>query len=267
MKVIVLLNEKGGVGKTAVSIHLASGLATLGSRVLLVDADAQGNATLCLGYEDSPGFYNFIVRQRPFREVIRPVGPERYALPDSVDQVQGSLFLMPGNIETRSIVDHIKNPFILLERLQSAAALLDYVIIDTSPSPSMLHAVILAATDFILVPTKLEYLSIRGLRASLEHTDAYNDYRVSKRNLDPIQLIGIQPTMYRAKTFEHNDNLEQLRLHYPDMVWPPIREATIWAEATTLRRTVYSIAPTSRATSAAWKMVDQFLTWEKTHAV
>ena len=77
MKVITLLNEKGGVAKTTMAVHAAAGLAIKGYKVVLIDADAQGHATIALGRQKEPGFYDLIVRGAPFDKVLRRINPER----------------------------------------------------------------------------------------------------------------------------------------------------------------------------------------------
>src|SRR5687768_423935 len=101
MKIITFLNEKGGVGKTTLAIHLAAGLAIGGQRVLLIDADAQGNAGQWFNIAPYPGFYNLLVRDAPFDEVVKPVDTSRIAPAD--DGVKGSLFIMGSNIESQNI--------------------------------------------------------------------------------------------------------------------------------------------------------------------
>jgi cellulose biosynthesis protein BcsQ len=100
----------------------------------------------------------------------------------------------------------------------------------TSPTPSLLHGSIYLATDYIIYPTKCEYLSFDGLVESIKHREAAQAHR-DKWNLGPIEVLGIVPTMYRNQTIEHSENLKELRQQFGDLVWPPIHQRTIWAEA------------------------------------
>src|SRR5690242_15083890 len=98
MKIITLLNEKGGVGKTTLAVHIAAGLAARGERVVLVDADAQGHATVMLGMSNEPALHDLLVREASFKDTLRFVAPEVYA---PYGESKGQLFLLPGDTETR----------------------------------------------------------------------------------------------------------------------------------------------------------------------
>src|SRR5690606_2289735 len=114
MKVVTLLNEKGGVGKTTVATHIAAGLAIKGHRVLLADADPQGHATVMYGLTKEPGLYDLLVRNAPYQRVLRVISPELYEIPGQA--VEGKLYLLPSNVETRNIANSINNILIFRDR-------------------------------------------------------------------------------------------------------------------------------------------------------
>ncbi|MBZ0300675.1 MAG: ParA family protein [Anaerolineae bacterium] len=254
MKVITLLNEKGGVGKTTLATHIAAGLAVKGHRVILVDSDPQGHATVVLGLPKEPGIYNLLVREAPFKETMRIIPPEQYGIPG--EQVTGQLCIVPSNIETRNIANSISDAFAVSDRLSELESFFDFVIFDTSPTPSLLHGSIYLATDYIIYPTKCEYLSFDGLVESIKHREAAQAHR-DKWNLGPIEVMGIVPTMYRNQTIEHSENLKELRAQFGSLVWPPIHQRTIWAEAVTMRQPVFAIAPQTKAAVEALALVDR----------
>lgn len=258
MKVVTLLNEKGGVGKTTLATHIAAGLAIKGNKVVLVDADAQGHSTIAFGLKKEPGFYDLIVRGANFNDVLRLVSPERFTVPDDASSVTGQLFVLPSNIETRSIATNISDGWIVLKRIMELRGVIDFVIIDTAPTPSLLHSSIYMATDGIIYPTKPEAWSFDGLRESFAHKDQVKPIRDSY-NLPDIQLMGIVPTMFRGKTLEHQENVKILRSNFGDAVWTPMPIRTIWAESASAKRTVYSFAPGSQTEADAWQLVEQFL--------
>lgn len=252
MQIITMLNEKGGVGKTTLATHIAAGLAVRGQRVLLVDADPQGHASVALGLQKEPGLYDLLVREANFKTVLRYIPPKVYQVGEQ--PVQGQLFLLPSNVETRNIANSISDSFAVKERFQELAGSIDVVIFDTSPTPSLLHGAIYIATDALLYPTTCEYLSFDGLVESIKHRQAAEAHR-SQWGLNNIHVLGIVPTMYRTKTLEHSENLSQLQQQFGDLVWEPIAQRTIWAEAAAIRRPVFAFAPESAAAKDAWRLV------------
>lgn len=256
MHVITLLNEKGGVGKTTIATTLAAGLAIRGARVLLVDADAQGNATQAFGVAPAPCFHDWVLRAAPVAQMVQAVPPAMYTVPDE-PPTGGSLWLMPGNVETRSIAGATGNPLVLVERMAELEGTFDYVIVDTAPSPSLLHVLIYLVTDGMIYPTTLEEWSFAGLRSSMKHRDQVDQFRQT-RGLPPVHVLGIVPMMYRAKTVEHTENLRLLHERFGEAVWPPFPQRIIWAETAGLCRSIFTVAPTSRAAGDAWRMVRQF---------
>jgi chromosome partitioning protein len=256
MNIVSLLNEKGGVGKTTLAVNLAAGLAIRGKKVILVDADAQAHATIAFGLKKEAGFYDLIVRQAKFQDVLRLVPPDRYAAPEDAHSIGGQLMVIPSNIETRSIAQNISDAFAILKRFQQLRDAIDYVVFDTAPTPSLLHSSIYMATDGIIYPTKLETWSFDGLRESVTHKDQFNPIR-AQYGLPEIRVLGIVPTMTRLQTVEHSENLSLLRKAFGNLVWQAIPERTIWAETSSLRRSIFSIAPDSKSATDIWRIVDK----------
>jgi chromosome partitioning protein len=253
MRIITLLNEKGGVAKTTSAIHIAAGLASRGKRVVLVDADPQGHATIGLGLKKAPGLYDLLVRDAEFDAVLVPVAADRYVLDAAA---AGDLMVIPSNVETRNIANSIDDAFKVVDRFAELDGFADVVIFDTSPTPSLLHGSIYMATDAILYPTMLEAWSLDGLAESILHRDQAQVQR-KRWNLPDIEVLGIIPTKFRAKTLEHADGLERLNNRFADLVWNPISERTIWAEAASQQKPVYMFAPGTPAALECWEIVDQ----------
>lgn len=254
MKTITFLNEKGGVGKTTLSITMAAGLAIKGANVLLIDTDAQGHVSVALGMPEEAGLYDLMIRNAPFAKVLREVAPERYAPEGKTD---GRLVVLPSNEETRNIANSMGDGFKLANRLAQLQNIFDYIIIDTSPTPSLLHSTIYAATDWAIHPTKLETLSFNGLKKSMEHLEGLSQYFSMKGFRDPIRTIGIVPNIVEMNTLEHADNFRELRQHFPDLVWRPIVKSTIWRETVTAAKSIFAYVPGSQVAETAWKFCQQ----------
>ncbi|MBC7812331.1 MAG: ParA family protein [Burkholderiales bacterium] len=254
MQIITLLNEKGGVGKTTMATHIAAGLAIKGHRVVLVDADPQGHATVAMGLEKEPGFYNLLVRNARFQDVMRHVSPEWYGIPNQ--PVKGQLFVIPSNIETRHISESISDALRVKKRLNQLREAVDVIVFDTSPTPSLLHASIYMATDYIIYPTKCEFFSFDGLAESISHADMAQEAR-QEMGLSTLKMLGILPTMYRPQTVAHSESLKQLREEFGDLVWSPLRQRTAWVEATIMGQLVFSFEPDGAAAAEAWQVVSR----------
>lgn len=254
MNVITLLNEKGGVGKTTLATHLATGLAIKGYRVILIDADPQGHASVALGIQRAPGLYNLLVREESFADVLQAVPTDTYAMPGK--KVEGQLYVVPSNAETRAIPLMTSDGLIVLKRLSEISNAVDVVIFDTSPTPSLLHASIYMATHSIVYPTECEYLSLDGLVQSLSHKDMVQPTR-NQWGLGSIEVMGIVPMKYRSSTILHTRNLESLKKQFGNKVWKPLALRTIWGEASLMRRPVFNLAPESKASREVWDLVNR----------
>lgn len=253
MKIISLLNEKGGVGKTTLATHIAAGLAIRGKRVLLVDADPQGHATLAFGLTKEPMLHDLIVRDLPFNKAVRRVSPEIYST--SSKPAAGDLYVIPSDMSTRVIPLMTSDVMVVRNRFHEIADIMDVVIFDTAPTPSLLHGSIYMTTDYIIYPTKCEYLSFDGLVESMKHRAEASNARVSL-GLEEVKVGGIVPMMYRQGTQADDTGIEMLRQQFGKQVWPAIMLRTVWSQASFARRILFNYAPDTKASAEAWRMVD-----------
>jgi chromosome partitioning protein len=265
MTVITLSNEKGGVAKTTLAVNLASGLAARGHRVMLVDGDPQGHATLRSGIGKYPGLYDLCIRDASWDSAVRQVVPEKY---EDAYTTGGELYVLGSNIETRSIQSLLEDVTILAERIDELRDdnAIDIFIIDTSPTPSLLHAMFYMASDALIYPTKLAYTSFDGLIESVMHRMEANKNRDKRYSLPPIEVLGIVPTMYRKGTIADDSNLEKLQAKFGKSVWSPIHQRTVWQQAEDHQMPVYAIDPNSPAAGDVWEMVDRVEKYMKIRA-
>jgi chromosome partitioning protein len=264
---IGLLNEKGGVYKTTLAITFGAALAMLGKRVVIVDADPQGHATMRLDVKKQPGLYNLLIRDEEFEGVLRYVSPQVFA-PDAelvehaamgfIHRSKGELWLLPGNLETRGISFQNPDLFLVSNRFDEIAGWADVVIFDTSPTPSPLNSTIYAAIDGVILPTECTYSSLDGLAGSLLRKEKADTAR-QQHDFAESKVLGIIPTAYRVDTTAHDIGVEKLREKYKRLVWPPLPQRTIWEQAEWVKESIFRHAPRDVAALEAWANVDRLL--------
>lgn len=254
MKVITVGNEKGGVGKTTTAVTLAGWLANRGHSVLLLDTDAQGHATIAAGLEKEPCFYDLLVRNKPWDEVLRVIPPEMFTYANQKET--GQFFVVPSNVETRHVSDSIADVRRLRKRLVQLHDIVDIVVIDTAPTPSLLDAVIYMATDFMIYPTKCELWSFDGLQNTIQHVSAASEAQDDLAQTK-LRSLMILPTMVRPRTVAHSEGIEQLREIYGNLVSNPLHERTAWVDAAFMGQFVFMYEPTGDAAMEFWPVVEK----------
>ncbi len=193
-KVIALTNQKGGVGKTTTAVNLGVSLAQQGKKVLLIDADAQANLTMSLGYnrpDDLPVTLSTIMQ-----DIIEdnPIDVQKSILHhgEGVD-------LLPSNIELSGLevrlINAISRESVLKTCMSEVRKNYDYVLVDCMPSLGMLTINALAAADSVVIPTQPHYLSAKGLELLLRSVS-----KVKRQINPPLRIDGILMTMVMPRT-------------------------------------------------------------------
>lgn len=257
MYAITLINEKGGVGKTTSATTAAAGLAIRGAKVLLIDADPQGHATVSLRHKKFDGLFRLLAQDADWQTVTSYIDPTIWA---GDYKPEGRLALLPGHMNTRSLPTALDHDFgYLRERLEEVEKDIDVVIFDTGPTPSVIHGIIYLACDHLVFPTQCEYLSLDGLASSTKNMVKGNRSRAMD-GLQPINILGIQPTLFEQITTDHQTNMTNLRDHFGQTkVWQPIHKRTVWRNASNHGQSIFAHAPGHIAEGEAWGMVDNIM--------
>ena len=207
-RIFAIVNQKGGVGKTTTTVNLATALAAVGKRVLVVDFDPQGNASTGLGIEPSKrvvSAYDMLLGEATLEEAVQPCAVPNLFIPSATIDLSGA------EIELVSLV---RREFRLKEALRSGAEDYDYVLIDCPPSLGLLTINALVAADAVLIPLQCEFYALEGLSHLMRTVD------LVRANLNPrIDIQGIILTMYdrRNKFTEQIEN--DVRAYFKDKVF------------------------------------------------
>ena len=198
MRVIALMNQKGGVGKTTTTVNLGAALAETGRRVCLVDLDPQAHLTINYGVEPSAdvcSLYNILVDGSSFLEAV-------FKIDDNIALVPSSIDLAAAEVELVSVLGR---ETLLKKRLESAQHDFDFILLDCPPSLGLLTLNALAVADEVIIPMQPHFLALQGVAKLLETVQLVN------RRINPkLKVSGIVLTMFDSQTKLSNEVVEEL---------------------------------------------------------
>jgi chromosome partitioning protein len=210
-KIISVVNQKGGVGKTTTAVNLAASLAVLEYKILVVDADPQANTTSHLGFDPKNvelGLYEVMINDVSAREAIIKTEVDFLdLLPSNIDLVGAEIELI--NVPNRERVlrhalDPIKKDY-------------DFIIIDCSPSLGLITTNSLTASDSVIIPVQCEYFALEGLGKLL------NTVKIVQKRLNPeLDIEGLLLTMYDSRLRLSNQVVDEVKQHFDSLVFNTI---------------------------------------------
>jgi chromosome partitioning protein len=226
---IAVLNQKGGTGKTTTSINVAAGFADAGARVLLIDADPQGNVGVSLGVRSEHTLYHVLLSGVTVADAAVPLG-------ESFDVLTSDDTLAAAEIQ---LAQHPSRGGVLKSKLEQAK---DYthIVIDCGPSLSLINQNALCFVDEVVVPVACDYLSLVGVKQVLKTVKNVNQHLGH-----PLRVGAVLPTFYDARVKICRDAHEALLKHFGSLCLPPIRMNTKLKEAPSHKKTIFEHDPQS----------------------
>lgn len=216
-RVLALANQKGGVGKTTTAINLATALAAIGERVLLIDIDPQGNASTGVGIDRNAreiSTYDVLAGEATLAEAVVETSVPRVSLVPSTLDLLG-LELIIANQGDRT--HRLKNALEKINEIKIEGKSVTYVLIDCPPSLNLITINALTATDAVLVPMQCEFFALEGLSQLLQSIEQI------KTTLNPkLYVQGVVMTMYDKRNNLSEQVLSDVRAHMGDLVYETV---------------------------------------------
>ena len=245
-RIISIVNQKGGVGKTTTAVNLTAALTERGRRVLLCDFDPQANTTSGFGVDKttSPNIYDVLLNGT---ETAKAISSTSYG-----DVLPSNKALAGASVE---MIPMERREYLLKEALAKVASQYDFILIDCPPSLELLTLNCLCAADTVLVPVQCEYYALEGL------SDLLSTIRIVKGRLNPgIDLEGLLLTMYDGRTNLSLQVAEEVKRHFPGKVFATVIPRNVrLSEAPSHGKPITAYDRTSRGAEAYDALAQELL--------
>lgn len=254
-RIITVVNQKGGVGKTTTAINVGAYLAEAGKFVLIVDLDPQANATSGIGIDHEGlerGLYEAMLGEVRMREIVQPTAHETLRVAPATKHLAGL------NVE---LVSLSRREFKLYDALLEVRNDYDYILIDCPPTLGLITLNGIVAADEVLIPVQTEYYALEGLGQLLETVN------LVKQNLRPeLDVLGAVLTMYDGRTKLSDDVMLELYKYFPNNIFRSVIPRNVrLAEAPSFGRSIAMFDSSSKGAKAYERLAREILDSEVVH--
>lgn len=248
-RIISIVNQKGGVGKTTTAISVGAYLAEMGKFVLIVDLDPQANATSGIGIDHRSlerGVYEAVLGQVPMKDIVQPTAHVGLHMAPATTALAGL------NVE---LVQMEKREYILRNALLEIRNDYDFILIDCPPTLGLLTLNGIVAGDEILIPVQAEYYALEGLGQLLETV------QLVKQHIRPeVDVLGAVITMYDPRTKLSDDVLHELYKYFPNNIFRSVIPRNVrLAEAPSFGRTIVHFDASSKGAKAYERLAQEII--------
>ena len=247
-KIISVANQKGGVGKTTTTVNLSTILAKKGKKILLIDADPQGNATSGLGVEKEVEFstYDILVNETEIKQAVKKTMVKNLLLCPS------NMNLAGAEVELVSMMSREQR---LKEKLDCIKDKYDYIIIDCPPSLGLITLNAFTASDSVLIPVQCEYYALEGLGQLI------NTINLVKKHLNPnLEVEGALLTMFDIRTNLSNQVVKEVSKYFENRVYKTVIPRNVrLSEAPSYGMPISIYDPKSKGAKSYEKFAKEFL--------
>lgn len=239
MRIVAIVNRKGGTGKTTIAVNLGHGLALAGFKVLIVDVDPQGNVGICFGMTSKRTLYHLLIDHVSLKECIVEARENLNLIlsDETLSRAEQLIFVAPNRER-------------VLKESMNGIEGYDFILVDCAPSLSLLNQNALIYAKEVFIPISMEYLSLVGVKQvirNLEMTRQYLNHTV--------ELSLVIPTFYDLRNRKSKEVLENLKAFFKDRVAEPIRVDVNLSQAPSAGKTIFEYAPRSRGTEDYQRLV------------
>ncbi len=254
-RIISVVNQKGGVGKTTTAINLGASLAEQGKFVLMVDLDPQANATSGIGIDHAHldrGVYEAILGEARIGDIIQPTAHESLRVAPATKHLAGL------NVE---LVPMQRREFKLYDALLEVRNDYDYILIDCPPTLGMITLNGIVAADEVLIPVQTEYYALEGLGQLLETVNL-----VKKHIRADVEILGAVLTMYDSRTKLSDDVMQELYKFFPKNIFRSVIPRNVrLAEAPSFGRSIIGFDASSKGARAYERLAREIVESEVRH--